>query len=46
MNMMKVAKDNPKIDDSELNIKWRDIVNNHTLALVIYMSSGIRNQHH
>jgi hypothetical protein len=30
----------------ELNIKLEDTVDNHTLVLVIYTSSGIRNQYH
>jgi hypothetical protein len=45
MNMMKVAQD-VQIHSSELNIKLEDTVNDHTLALVIYMSSGIRNHYH
>jgi hypothetical protein len=38
MNIMKVTQDIQR-HSGELNIKWEDTVNNHTLALVIYTLS-------
>jgi hypothetical protein len=38
MNIMKVTQDIQR-HNGELNIKWEDTVNNHTLALVIYTLS-------
>jgi hypothetical protein len=35
MNIIKVTQDMQR-HSGELNIKWEDTVNNHTLALVIY----------
>jgi hypothetical protein len=41
----KVAQDIQRHSD-ELNINLEDTVDNHTLALAIYTSSGIRSHHH
>jgi hypothetical protein len=41
----KVAQDIQR-HSGELNIKLEDTVDNQMLALVIYMSSGIRNHYH
>jgi hypothetical protein len=38
MNIMKVTQDIQR-HSGELNVKWEDTVNNHTLALVIYTLS-------
>jgi hypothetical protein len=35
MNIMKVTQDIQR-HSGELNIKWEDTVNNHTLAIAIY----------
>ena len=39
MNIMKVTQDIQR-HSGELNIKWEDTVNNHTLVLVIYTLSA------
>jgi hypothetical protein len=45
MNIMTVAQD-IQGRSGELNNKMEDTINNHTLALVIYTSSGIRSYYH